>query len=148
MENPQKILQPVKFIGAWTCLWTLLGLCLALIALPESAKTSDSQVWQQVGLGIFYAVLLSLVGSLIGYSLMFCLDRIRQKRLILSLFWGVFWIMPLLSASPSGGQNQNFDSGWRALMLIPMLLFVTPALAGIAWLVSFEPILCPKTYRD
>jgi hypothetical protein len=147
MENSQRILQSVKFIGAWTVLWPVVG-GFCLLTLHMAAKTSDPQVWQQVGFAIFYGVLLSLVGSIIGYALMYCLDRLRRKRLILSLFWGVFWIIPLLSASPSGGQNQNFDWGWRAIMLIPMLLFVAPAIAGIAWLVSFEPILCPKSYRD
>jgi hypothetical protein len=147
MRNSPVTLQPVKFIGLWTALWTLLGFCLFVLTLSE--RSAGSRALGELVVWTICSVLLSLFGSAIGYALMYSLDQRRNNRLILSLFWGVFWSMSALLGSPSGGQNQNFDSGIRAIVIIPLLIFVAPIIAGVAYFASTcEPMLCPSKHDD
>jgi hypothetical protein len=151
MKNSQKILQTVKFIWAWTFLWVFLGFCASTLWFYSLAQTLNRVVMQQVGSAVFYAVPLSLVGSLISCGLVLCFDRPMTKRIVLSLFWGVFWILSVylvvaVSAHSSG--NRDIDTIWGWIILIATLFFIGLPATGIAYFASFAPILRPKQYRD
>jgi hypothetical protein len=151
MRNSQKILQTVKFIWAWTFLWVSLGLCAATLWFYSLAQTFNRAVMQQVGSAVFYTVPLSLVGSLISCFLVLCFDRPMAKRIVLSLFWGVFWILSVygivaISLHSSGNRDIDTILGW--IILIATLFFIGLPAIGISYFASFTPILRPKHYRD
>jgi hypothetical protein len=150
MNISPKYLRLIKFTGLWTLLWTFLW-NLLLFALTVSSKGILTYIQDDLVRVTTNNVRLSIFGSIIGYGLISFASRRITKQVILSIFWGIFWVTSLLLTPPDpphSGTYSHFASSMAMLLFIPSLIVLSPAVALIAFLASRAPVLCPKGDYD